>query len=292
MDAATFHRERRFVDTPSGRIAYVERGSGPVALFVHGVFLNGFLWRHVMTGVTEVRRCIAIDLLGMGYTEISPQQDVSFPAQARMINEFLEALGIERVDLVANDSGGGIAQIFAANHPRRIRSLALTNCDTHDTWPPAKAQPFVDAARDGTLPDAIRQFVENPGAARAATGIGIGTAYANPSLVSDETLKTYLDPLVSTAQRRADLNRFWNVMSNSQTASIEPQLRHLKAPTLIVWALEDIFFPISDAHWLQKTIPGVKALVEVPGERLFFPEERPEALIAPMKRFWAEHSCA
>jgi pimeloyl-ACP methyl ester carboxylesterase len=292
MDAATFHRLRRFVDTPSGRIAYVEQGSGPVALFVHGVFLNGFLWRHVMAGVADDRRCIALDLMGMGHTEVTPTQDLSFPAQARMINEFLEALGIERVDLVANDSGGGIAQIFAANHPRRIRSLTLTNCDTHDHWPPPKAQPFVDAARDGSLPEVLQHYVQDPGAARSATGAGIGTAYADPSKVSDETIRTYLEPLVATAQRRADVNRFWTVMCNSQTSSIEPQLKHLRAPTLLVWALDDIFFPIGDAHWLRKTIPGVKALVEVPSERLFFPEERPEALIAPMKRFWAEHCVA
>ena len=110
--------------------------------------------------------------------------------------------------------------------------------------------------------------------------------------MSDETIRTYLQPIVSTAQRRADTNRFWNVMDCSQTVSIEPQLRHLTAPTLIVWALDDIFFPLSDAHWLQRTLPGVKALVEVPSEKLFFPEERPEALVVPMKTFWKAHSRA
>src|SRR5262245_11793559 len=113
MRAAT----KRTVDTPSGRIAYVESGSGPVALFVHGVLLNGHLWRHQLESLADVRRCIAVDLLAHGDTEIESTQDVSVTANARMLLQFLDALGIDRVDLVGNDSGGGIAQIFAALHP-------------------------------------------------------------------------------------------------------------------------------------------------------------------------------
>src|SRR5262245_60840705 len=99
------------VQTPSGRIAYAERGAGPVALFVHGVLLNKHLWRHQLTHLSDIRRCIAVDLLAHGDTEISPQQDVSVTASANMLGEFIDALSIDRVDLIGNDSGGGIAQI-------------------------------------------------------------------------------------------------------------------------------------------------------------------------------------
>src|SRR5205807_1177630 len=67
----------RSVQTPSGRISYTEQGSGPVALFVHGVLLNGCLWRHQLEDLSDVRRCIAVDLLAHGDTEIAPDQDVS-----------------------------------------------------------------------------------------------------------------------------------------------------------------------------------------------------------------------
>jgi len=103
MDIATFHARRRFAEVKSGRIAYVEDGEGPPALFVHGVPLNGYHWRHVIDRVRHRRRCIAIDLMGLGYSEIAPAQDVSFTAQARMLAEVLDALDIERVDLVGND---------------------------------------------------------------------------------------------------------------------------------------------------------------------------------------------
>jgi pimeloyl-ACP methyl ester carboxylesterase len=74
--------------------------------------------------------------LAHGATKTSPEQDVDFTAQAEMLEAVCESLKLDQVDLVANDSGGGIAQIFAARHPARIRSLTLTNCDTHDNWPP------------------------------------------------------------------------------------------------------------------------------------------------------------
>ena len=120
---------RHSVQTPSGLISYVEQGQGPVALFVHGVLLNGHLWRHQLAHLSDIRRCIAPDLLAHGGTEVTKGGDVSVTANARMILEFLDALGIDQVDLVGNDSGGGIAQIFAARNPSRVRSLKrISNC--------------------------------------------------------------------------------------------------------------------------------------------------------------------
>src|ERR1035441_9619157 len=94
---------RHSVQTSSGRIGYLEQGAGPVALFVHGVLLNGHLWRHQLADLSDIRRCIAVDLLAHGDTEIAPDRDVSVTANAAMLREFLDALNIDRVDLVGND---------------------------------------------------------------------------------------------------------------------------------------------------------------------------------------------
>src|SRR6516225_11461366 len=115
------------VETPSGRISYASAGSGPAALFVHGVVLNKHLWRYQLTELSDLRRCVAVDLLAHGDTEIAPDQDVSVTANAKMLKEVLDVLKIDRVDLVGNDSGGGICQIFSALYPERVQSLALTN---------------------------------------------------------------------------------------------------------------------------------------------------------------------
>ena len=283
--AQQFHAMRRFVPTPSGRIAYTDQGSGPVALFVHGVPLNGFHWRHVIAGVRDQRRCLAVDLMGLGYTEIDPDRDVSFVAQARMLTEFLDALEVDRVDLIGNDSGGAIAQIFAAGNPERVRTLTLTNCDVHDGWPPESVLPMIEAARQGTLADFYQSLLDDPDLAR----VRFAGAYADPSVLTDEALAVYLQPVLATADRRRVFHRYWTSFDNTQTVAIEPALRQLHTPTLIAWALDDIYFDVSLAHWLQKTIPGVVRLIQVPDAKLFFPEDRPHTLIGPLRELLTAH---
>lgn len=281
MDVAQFHASRRFARTPSGDIAYVEQGQGPVALFIHGVPLNGFHWRHVMAELQSSRRCIAIDLMGLGYTRIGPAHDVSFEAQARMVREFLDAMGIDRVDLIGNDSGGGIAQIFAANHPNRLRSLTLTNCDTHDNWPPESIRPSILAARNGTLIDRYERLMHETEVRYQR----FARAYANPRVLTDEVYRAYVEPLCANDASRDNFHRYWLAFDNAQTRRIEARLRELRVPTLVVWALDDIFFDVKWGHWLTRTIPGAGELVTVPEAKLFFPEDRPQALLSALWEF-------
>src|SRR6476661_7454978 len=162
------------IETASGYIRYVEAGSGPVALFVHGVLLNKHLWRHQLAGLSDIRRCIAVDLLAHGDTEIKPNQDVSVTANANMLTEVLDALQIDQIDLVGNDSGGGIAQIFAALNPNRVRSLTLTDCDTHDNWPPEAFKPFVEMVRVGGLRDTLNAMLADKAIFRSPGALGPG----------------------------------------------------------------------------------------------------------------------
>jgi pimeloyl-ACP methyl ester carboxylesterase len=292
MDIAAFHASRRFANVKSGRIAYFEKGDGPVALFVHGVPLNGYHWRHVIDRVQHRRRCIAIDLMGLGYTEIEPAQDVSFTAQAHMIVEVIDALGIEKIDLVGNDSGGAVAQILAANFPDRLTSLVLTNCDVHDGWPPPQVLPIMECARNGTIAALFRPMVDRPDLARTrhagGESVPLFRSYADPSILTDEIIRLYLEPLLASQQRIDALQRYWLAFDNVQTVAIHSALRRLEVPTLIVWGLKDIFFDKKWAYWLQHTIPGAERVIEVPDGRLFFPEDRPQSLTEPMLRFWGK----
>ena len=291
MDIAEFHASRRFADVKSGRIAYVEQGTGPVALFVHGVPLNGYHWRHVIEKVRHRRRCIAIDLMGLGYSEIAPAKDVSFAAQARMIAEVIDALHIDQIDLVGNDSGGAVAQIFAANCPERLRSLVLTNCDVHDGWPPPQVLPLMERARNGTLAVVFQPLLDHPDLARARFARGESVpmfrSFSDPSVLTDEIIWVYLQPLLSSPRRIAAFERYWLAFDNAQTVAIYESLKRLKAPTLIVWGLADMFFDVKWAYWLKDTIPGATRLIEVPDGRLFFPEDRAASLIEPLLSFWS-----
>lgn len=263
---------RHSIETPSGRISYVEQGAGPAALFVHGVLLNGHLWRHQLAHLSDMRRCIALDLLAHGDTEIAPGQDVSVMANATMIAEFLDILKIEQIDLVGNDSGGGIAQIFAARNPARVRSLTLTDCDAQDNWPPEAFKPFLAMAAAGGLRKTLEAMLADKAVYRSPQALG--PAYERPEALSDESIEKYLRPLVRSEQRISDFQRFLAAFDSKHTLAIEAELKTLKAPTLIVWGTDDVFFDIKWSRWLAETIPGTRRRVEFDGARIFFPEER------------------
>src|SRR3984885_2738705 len=288
MSGKEFFANLRKIDTPSGRISYVEQGSGAVALFVHGVLLNGYLWRHQLEQLQVLRRCIAVDLLAHGNTEISATQDVSVTANAHMLAEFLDALKIDQVDLVGNDSGGGVCQIFAALYPSRIRSLVLTNCDTHDNWPPEAFKPFVGMVAAGGLPQTLNAMLADKSVYRSAQALG--PAYERPEDVSDDTIETYLRPHLRSPQRVHDLERFVNAFNCRHTVEIEKPLRQLRAPTLIVWGTDDIYFDLKWSHWLEKAIPGAKRRVEFESARIFFPEERAAEFNRELKAHWTAPS--
>src|SRR5580698_5784533 len=272
------------VQTTSGCISYVEQGTGPVALFVHGVLLNGHLWRHQIKDLCDIRRCIAVDLLAHGDTEITPDQDVSVTANAKMLEEFLDALNIDQVDLVGNDSGGGIAQIFAALHPRRVRSLTLTDCDTHNNWPPEAFKPFLAMAAGGGLRGTLEAMLSDKSVYRSPQALG--PAYEHPELVSDESIEQYLRPFVRSEQRTRDLQRFLAAFDNKHTLAIEDRLKTLKAPTLIVWGTDDVYFDVKWGRWLSEAIPGTRKYVELKGARIFFPEERWQEFDKELRQFW------
>jgi len=285
MDGSKSFPARHSIQTASGRISYLEQGNGPVALFVHGVLLNSHLWRHQLMHLSDIRRCIAIDLLAHGDTEIAPDQDVSVTANARMIAEFLDALGIAEVDLVGNDSGGGIAQIFAASYPARVRSLALTDCDAHDNWPPEAFKPFLAMAAAGGLRGTLEAMLADKSVYRSPQALG--PAYEHPERLTDADIEIYLEPLVRTEQRTRDFQRFLAAFDNKHTLAIEPALKMLRAPTLIVWGTDDIYFDVKWSRWLADTISGTRRRVELEGARIFFPEERWSDFNKELRAHWS-----
>ena len=283
LNTAEYTALRKSASTPFGEIAYADKGTGPVALFVHGVLLNGYLWRGSIEALSDMRRCIAVDLLGHGATKTPPHADMSFPAQAAMIASFLDALGLTQVDLVANDSGGGIAQIFAAEHPDRIRTLVLTNCDTHDNYPPKALEQFEAIVKAGGTGSIGKRMLEDHAFARQT----FATAYEDPAILTDENIDFYLGPLMESAESIAKLERFILSMDNTNNVRVQPKLRQLTAPTLIIWATDDVFFDVKWAYWLKQTFPGAREVIEVPGARIFFPEERAGWFAHKMREFWA-----
>ena len=289
MQLSELNAHRHTAATRFGEISYLDLGAGPTALFVHGIATNAYLWRHVMDALRGQRRCIAIDLPLHGQSPVTAEQDLSLAALAAGLDDFCEVLGLTGIDLVANDTGGAIAQIFAARHPQRLATLTLTNCDTVDNLPPEAFKPMVELAAAGNLaPSAVAMFA-NP---QAAAQISFASGYEHLDRTDRDVTRSYLEPCFGTIERARQFERLLVSLDVADLQAVMPQLGELTVPTLVVWGTGDAFFDVSWAYWLRDTIPGTTRVVTVDGARLFFPEERPMDLVPHLEQHWAAVAAA
>jgi pimeloyl-ACP methyl ester carboxylesterase len=285
MDLAEFNSHRTSIETSRGEVTYVDIGEGPVALFVHGVLMSSYLWHKAVGELSAERRCVALDLPGHGRTQIPGGMELTDLAD--LIEDFCVALELESVDLVANDTGGGVCQIFAARHPERLHTLTFTNCDVHDQMPPPAFQTAVDAARKGEMAPALVAMYADPDRAREALRQG----YEHPENLSDEQVREFFGPFAEPEGARGG-ERSVVALNAEALIAVEPELAGLDVPTLIAWGTGDIFFHVKWARWLRDTIKGASDVVEIPGGKLFWPDERADELVPLVREHWAATSPA
>jgi pimeloyl-ACP methyl ester carboxylesterase len=271
------------VATPAGGVACVDIGEGPAAVFVHGIVVHGLLWRGVVDRVRDLRRCVVIDLPGHGATIAGPDQDLSLPALAGLVEAVCGSLGLDRIDLVGNDTGGAVCQVLAARHPERIRTLALTNCDSDDNLPPPAFRAATERARRGRYAPALDRMAADPERARSASGLGCGLE--RPEELDGETLEALLAPLATPGATRA-IERLVVSLRAEDLVAAGPGLAALTAPALIVWGTGDVFFEPAWAHRLAALIPGARPVVELEGARLYLPLERAPELAGLLRELW------
>ncbi|QGZ38295.1 pimeloyl-ACP methyl ester carboxylesterase [Pseudoduganella flava] len=283
LDAAAFRAMRRYADLPCGRIAYVERGTGPAALFLHGAPLNGYQWRGAIERLSPLRRCIAPDFMGLGYSAPHEGQSLAPAAQLAMLVALLDKLGVQSVDIVASDSGGAVAQLFAVHHPARVRSLLLTNCDVEPDSPPAGIAPVLEMARAGTLADMTARWLDDTALARSTFGAAV---YHDPATLTAETIACYVEPLVATPLRRAQYHAFHVALAPNPLAGVEASLRRSRVPVRIVWGGSDTLFARGDAQYLDSTFSRSRGIRFVPDGKLFFQEEYPEVIALEARGLW------
>jgi pimeloyl-ACP methyl ester carboxylesterase len=181
---------RSQVNTRSGPASYIDTGGpGRVVLFVHGVGSSSYLWRHVIDQLDGERRCVAFDLPLHGRTPAAADQDFSLPGLARFLADCWEALELTGIDVVANDTGGAISQVFAVGRPERLHTLTLTNCEAHDNVPPKALLPGVLLARMGLFaPLAPRMVRDIPRARKRVYGSG----YQDVASLPDDIVRAWL----------------------------------------------------------------------------------------------------
>jgi|tagenome__1003787_1003787.scaffolds.fasta_scaffold20953157_2 pimeloyl-ACP methyl ester carboxylesterase len=286
MERLDKHRSQ--LPTPSGPVSYIDTGGpGRPVLLVHGVGSSSYLWRNVIELLDGERRCVSFDLPLHGYTPAAPDQDFTLNGLARFIAECCDALDLAGIDLVANDTGGAISQVFAAGHAGRLHTLTLTNCEAHGNVPPKVLLPAVMLARLGLLAPIATRLTRNiPRAKKMVYGMG----YQDISQLPDDIARVWLEAQGKTTQAARQAQRLLVSLHARDLLAAEPALRALQVPTLIVWGTGDRAFRTKWAYWLRDAIPGVSEVVEIDGGRLFFPDERAAELTAALRRHWEAHA--
>lgn len=267
------------IEIPGVRLRYRDSGSGPTVVFVHGVFVDGALWRKVVASLGEDFRCVRPDLpLGAHVLPAAANADMSPTGVARMIAEFITALDLRDVTVVANDTGGAITQLLLAQGCDRIARMVLTPCDSFDNF----------------LPRAIRilQYVPRvPGVLalgwqpmRWAWARRVAFHWLSKRPVPDEISAAWARPLLTDRRIRRNVNRFLRSIDNKETLAAADRLRSFERPVLLLWPCGAPYFPFEHAERWAAILPDAR-LVEVPDSYTFVSEDQPEFVAGEIAKF-------
>jgi pimeloyl-ACP methyl ester carboxylesterase len=273
--------ERKEIDLPAGRIRYREAGGGKPVVFVHGYLVDGRLWDGVVDRLSDRYRCFAPDWpIGAQQIAMKPDADLTPYGIAALIDSFLAALDLDQVTIVGNDSGGAMSQVLVTRHPERIGRLVLTNCDTHENFPPGifKAMPPIAALPGGMA--ALAAPFRIPALARAAFRPFSRTPIP-PELVASWMAPGLHDPGV-----KRDAKKVTAGMNKRYTLEAAEKLRGSDLPILLTWAPGDKFFPISYAERLAGEA-GNARIVQIPDAKTFVPLDQPRRLAEEIASFAA-----
>ena len=264
---------RRSIDLRQGTIHYQDDGDGETLVFVHGLLVDGRLWQHVTPQLSGAYRCIAPDLpLGSHRTPLAAGADRSPRGIAHLIADFLEALELEQVTIVANDTGGAISQILAAERPERLRALVLTNCDCLENFLPPVLRPLQWLAYVPGAYAAIARAMRSARIRRSPLGFGMLTHRPIP----DELTASWVAPLGERAVR-ADMLATLKAIDNADTLAAARTLGARPLPLLLAWAPDDLTFPVRYAKRLAAMVPGTQ-LELIADSRAFVPFDQPQRL--------------
>jgi len=221
------------------QLAYEERGSGPVTVFVHGFPLDRRMWIGQLSGLAKIRRCVAVDLRGNGLSTITDEEPVfSMDLFADDLAATMDELGADQADIVGLSMGGYVAFAFWRRYRERVRSLIL--CDT-------KAEADSDEAKAGR--EKTAQMVREQGMEQLWEGLGPKLLATNPKPEDVDRLKELFlaqSPAVIAADALAMRDR----------PDSTPDLAGIDVPVLWVHGEEDQLMPVDGARATCEKIAG------------------------------------
>ncbi|MFC9664326.1 alpha/beta fold hydrolase [Nocardia sp. NPDC127606] len=276
----------REIALSSGRIRYHDTGAGSPVVFVHGLLVNADIWRGVVPGLAAAgHRCLTPDWPLGSHTIPMPDADLSPTGIADLIAEFLDALDLTDVTIVANDTGGALTQILMTRRPERIGRVVLAAVDCYEVFPP---QPFAGLLKVAKIPGVIRPLLAPMRfelMQRLPLGFGLVTKHALPQ----EIAQSYLGPARRNAAIRDDLRRFAAGVDKRCTVAAAERFGTVEIPVLVVWSTEDKLFPMALAERLVADLPRA-SLRTLDNSYTFIPEDRPELLTELIVEFTRLHA--
>ncbi|HWC49943.1 MAG TPA: alpha/beta hydrolase [Solirubrobacterales bacterium] len=270
---------RKEVNLPAGTIRYREAGEGKPVVFVHGFLVDGRLWEGVVDSLSDRCRCLAPDWpLGAHQVAMNKDADLTPPGLARLVADFLDKLELDDVTIVGNDSGGAISQILVANHPQRIGRLALTNCDTHENFPPGifKAMPALAKLPGGMQVMAAPFRV--PAMARRAFAPFARTK------IPDDLVASWMQPSAHDSGVMHDTKKVTAGMNKRHTLAAAQKLQTTSIPLRLLWAPGDKFFPLKYAERLATEVPNSE-LIQIENAKTFVPLDQPQRVADEIAAF-------
>jgi len=273
------------VTLSAGTIDYDDTGgSGPVVVLLHGVAMDASLWRNVVPALSTDYRCITPTLpLGGHRRPMHPDADLTMHGMVRLVAEFLDALDLRDVALVANDWGG--PQVLIADGlADRVGRLVLSSCEAYDNYPPGA--PGKSLLQMSKLPGGL-------GLLLAATALRFRLLQRLPTTfglmakrpVPRDVMRRWSRPMQTDPAIRRDLRKYViSVPDKAELNDIAKRAVTFDRPTLIVWATEDKVMPVEHGRRLASEFPDAE-LVEIDDSYALIPEDRPEALSAALRAF-------
>ncbi|HET6998514.1 MAG TPA: alpha/beta hydrolase [Solirubrobacterales bacterium] len=271
--------ERKEIDLPAGRIRYREAGEGKPIVFVHGFLVDGRLWDGVVDELSDRYRCLAPDWpIAAQQIAMKPDADLSPYGIAALIDSFLAALDLEDVTIVGNDSGGAMSQVLVTRHPERIGRLVLTNCDTHQNFPPGAFKALPPLAK---LPGGM-DLIAAPFRIGAVARAAFRPFTKKP--IPPELIASWMEPSLHDPAVKRDAKKVTVGMNKRYTLEAAEKLRSSELPVLLTWAPGDRLFPLKYAERLAADTPNAR-LVQIPDAATFVPLDQPQRLAEEIAGF-------
>ncbi|MFJ7155918.1 alpha/beta fold hydrolase [Streptomyces sp. NPDC101118] len=272
------------VELSSGPVDYQDTGGeGPVLVFAHGMPMSGTQWRKVVPLLGGYRCVLPTLPLGGHRSPMKPDADLSQAGMARILGEFIEALGLDDVTLVLNDWGGG-QFLVSQGRAQRIARLVLVACEAFDNFPPGPAKAMARVTRIPGSVWVLTRLMRLPAVRHHPGGYGGMSLRGIP----DDVLDDWFAPATHSRAIRRDFAKFATGAPGRRTLlAWSERLREFDRPVLVVWATEDRLMPRDHGRRLAELYPQGR-LVEIEDSSTLVPEDQPERLAEVLLEFLAD----